>query len=583
MATAAELWAAAAQAALCAEDEADLEIEIADDGEEMVVEEGAVAEADGYEAMTAEEEAAAAVLVQEELAAEITVEGEVVLEAEVEAPEDEAIEIDVDVEEEAPVLPAAPVAKHPQPPKPPQPPKATQPPLPPKPPQPRPQQPAPEAPGKACGKGAGAWKGQAKGKGKGVDKGGAAPGGKGKGGDMFYGLVHQIGEKTGNMLVKSWKVSERYGTEAMIPKMANPAGAVVGDKISFEILERENGARPLAVNVVVRGHVDLAAQAQGPPNELRRQILYYLSDDNLKTDKFFQGVIASNEGGWIPMTTILGCPRMKQMKATVENVFAAVRDATEVELKEAPAGEEAIRRTTPAPALDMTHARDWGGGKPKGGKFKGDAKGKSKGEAKGFEAKGFGFEAKGFAKGFAKGEVKGEAKGAAKGKAAPESVPEAASPEAVPEAAPEAAPEETADAAMAPAGGAGGAGGAGPCEDVYYAGVVKSQMRMEPRKLFVSCEEVTAVYGRDAYFLPSQKPQAVEVGSLVVFSVPGDSEVGFSPQANFVAQLAPLGSLGRDEEEAPSNGAGAGAVGSASKGPAVQKTIVKRGGKGGGH
>jgi len=462
--------------------------------------------------MTAEEEAEAARLVQAELA-DLEADGEVELEAEAaEEPaaagaeaEAAAIDVDVEVPEEEPQAASQP----PQQPTP----------LPPKPPQPKPQQPAPEVPpageaaGKASGKGVGNWKGQqAKGKGK-----GASPG-KGKS-ETFFGLVHQVGEKTGNMLVKSWKVSERYGQEAMIPKLANPAGAVLGDKISFEVLEREDGARPLAVNIQVRGHVDLSATgAQAPANELRRQVLYYLSDDNLRTDKFFQGIIASNEGGWISMTTILGCPRMKQMKATCEGVFAALRGATEVELREAPAGEEALRRTSPPPPLDTSNVREWGGGPPKG-----QAKGQAKGEAKGEFGKG-----------------KGEPR--AKGEARP----------------------------SLPAGE--------PCEDVYYAGVVKSQMRMEPRKLFISCDEISQAFGRDAYFLPSQKPKAVEVGSLVVFAVPADSEVGFSPQASFVAQLAPLGSLGREEaeEEPASNGAGAGA--GASRGPGVQKTIFKKGG-----
>jgi len=496
--TAEELWAAAARSALGAEEE-EVALEV---DEEMAVEEDLGGAAGALEGMTAEEEAEAALLVQAELAA-LEGEGEVELETavtgeadvdvtvEAEAAAEDTVEIEVEAEEtavEAPV-PAAAAATPPW----------------------------REAEGKARGKGTGAWRGPGKGldKGKGSDKGKSLDKGKGRGkgggkgkSETFFGLVHQVGEKTGNMLVKSWKVSERYGQEAMIPKKANPSGAVLGDKISFEVLERPDGARPLAVNVQVRGHVDLSPEAIGPPEELRRQVLYYLSDDNLRTDKFFQDIIAKSEGGWIDMSVVLGCPRMKQMRATCKGVFAAVRGCPEVELREAPAGSEAIRRTRPPPLLEKTAAREWG----------------------------------------SRGPAKGKAKGGSGGSGEP-----------------------AAGGADATANDDGG-GAAEEGADLYYAGVVKSQMRMEPRKLFISCDEITQAYGRDAYFLPDEKPTGVEVGSLVVFAVSASSEVGFSPHASFVGRLAPLGSLGRQEEKS-NNGSGA-----VSRGPGVQRTIVKKGG-----
>merc|ERR1712060_318743 len=94
-----------------------------------------------------------------------------------------------------------------------------------------------------------------------------------------------------------------------------------------------------------------------------------MSDDNLRYDKFFQEIIAGNDGGWIPMATILGCPRMKQMNATLESVFAACEDAPEIEFLKEPAGEEAVRRAggVAPPPLEEKGKGEKGKGKGKGG------------------------------------------------------------------------------------------------------------------------------------------------------------------------------------------------------------------------
>lgn len=78
---------------------------------------------------------------------------------------------------------------------------------------------------------------------------------------------------------------------------------------------------------------------------------------------------------------------------------------------------------------------------------------------------------------------------------------------------------------------------------MFYAGVVGSQAPTAPFKFFLTCDAITNKFGPEAYFLPNQKPANVEVGDLVVFTVAASAQVGQSPHANFVAQLAPLGSL----------------------------------------
>jgi len=292
----------------------------------------------------------------------------------------------------------------------------------------------------------------------------------------FYGLVHHVGEGTGDMLIKCWKVSQTYGQEAMIPKLKNPAGARLGDKVSFEVLEGAEGARPLAVLVQVTGHVHIAPEDSGYSNEVRRQVLYYLSDENLVTDQFFQDVMAKNDG-WLPMSTILSCARMKQMQATCQSVFAAVRDATHlIKLKEGPPGEEAVARTTPSPPLMRTTP-------PPPLMSKGVGKGQNL-----------------------------QPWAPTGNQPAAKVLPKPPTPTA---------------ATLRPSK-----------DDRFYAGKVKAQMRVEPYKLFISCDEIVRAYGCDAFFLPNAKPSSVSEGSLIVFTVPEDSEIGVPPQANFVAELA---------------------------------------------
>lgn len=73
---------------------------------------------------------------------------------------------------------------------------------------------------------------------------------------------------------------------------------------------------------------------------------YYLSDENLKFDKFFHDKISAEKEGWLEMELILSCNKMKTMRATKafiliahlrkmqEDVVAALKES-KIEVKEA--------------------------------------------------------------------------------------------------------------------------------------------------------------------------------------------------------------------------------------------------------
>jgi len=69
------------------------------------------------------------------------------------------------------------------------------------------------------------------------------------------------------------------------------------------------------------------------PAVVKKQVEYYFSDINLKHDKFFHNKISENPEGWLDLTLILQCNKMKAMQATKEDVFGALKDS-ELETKE---------------------------------------------------------------------------------------------------------------------------------------------------------------------------------------------------------------------------------------------------------
>lgn len=81
----------------------------------------------------------------------------------------------------------------------------------------------------------------------------------------------------------------------------------------------------------------------GPISRIQRQVEYYLSDENLETDKFFLHKIQADPEGWLDMDAILSCRRMKQYEATKEDVFEALK-LSKLEVKGKDGGPAAVRR-----------------------------------------------------------------------------------------------------------------------------------------------------------------------------------------------------------------------------------------------
>jgi hypothetical protein len=49
------------------------------------------------------------------------------------------------------------------------------------------------------------------------------------------------------------------------------------------------------------------------PSQIKTQVEYYLSDKNLQGDKFFHDTISGAFDGWLDMTLLMNCAKLKAL------------------------------------------------------------------------------------------------------------------------------------------------------------------------------------------------------------------------------------------------------------------------------
>ena len=82
---------------------------------------------------------------------------------------------------------------------------------------------------------------------------------------------------------------------------------------------------------------------------LKKQIEYYLSDANLKHDKFFHTKISENAEGWLAFEHILACNKVKVLTTKNDDIVTALKESAELETNE---NGDAVRRKSPLPAFE---------------------------------------------------------------------------------------------------------------------------------------------------------------------------------------------------------------------------------------
>lgn len=96
--------------------------------------------------------------------------------------------------------------------------------------------------------------------------------------------------------------------------------------------------------------IDKKARTTSPNVEaLKKQVEYYLSDANLKHDKFFHSKISENAEGWLTIDHILACNKVKALTREASEIVAAIATSADLEAHES---GNSIRRKTPLPAFE---------------------------------------------------------------------------------------------------------------------------------------------------------------------------------------------------------------------------------------
>lgn len=68
--------------------------------------------------------------------------------------------------------------------------------------------------------------------------------------------------------------------------------------------------------------------------DIRTQVEYYLSDNNLQRDNFFYNKILESTDGWIDLDFILACNKIKALGVSKEAIIDAVKSSAQVEINE---------------------------------------------------------------------------------------------------------------------------------------------------------------------------------------------------------------------------------------------------------
>lgn len=172
---------------------------------------------------------------------------------------------------------------------------------------------------------------------------------------LMGGLVGRIRGAIRHLeILDKRKAFDCYLTNESVMSLLSASGIVVSIDGMVNVCPKEVGASKL-----------------GP---LRTQLEYYLSDGNLRHDKFFHGKIASDADGWLDISLIMSCKKIQSMQATQDDIVAAL-EASEIEIR---SDCIAIRRphNTPLPVLEIGkgakgHSKGYATGK-------GNCKGKSR-------------------------------------------------------------------------------------------------------------------------------------------------------------------------------------------------------------
>ena len=107
--------------------------------------------------------------------------------------------------------------------------------------------------------------------------------------------------------------------------------------------------RPLEETEIPAAEQPIDKKPKTNMDVLKKQVEYYLSDSNLKHDKFFHTKLSEGVDGWMPLTHILACNKIKALTTEAKDIVEAVSESVEIETNES---GDSIRRKQALPAFE---------------------------------------------------------------------------------------------------------------------------------------------------------------------------------------------------------------------------------------
>lgn len=89
-----------------------------------------------------------------------------------------------------------------------------------------------------------------------------------------------------------------------------------------------------------------------PICSLQKQLEYYFSDENLKTDFFFRNKISNDPGGYIPISIFLNCKRVQNLGSSFTDILEAAKTSPILEVSD---DNQQIRRLTTIPFPELVN------------------------------------------------------------------------------------------------------------------------------------------------------------------------------------------------------------------------------------
>ncbi|KAJ4976531.1 hypothetical protein NE237_001637 [Protea cynaroides] len=133
-----------------------------------------------------------------------------------------------------------------------------------------------------------------------------------------------------------------------------PSDSELMDIGSLDDLGFEEPEQPFNTAVPSSSSNEVVVLTEELRDKIIRQVEYYLSDENLPTDKFLMKYVKKDKEGFVPVTLIASFRKMKKLVRDNSLILAALQESTQLILS---SDGKKVRRIHPLPVTEVNDAK----------------------------------------------------------------------------------------------------------------------------------------------------------------------------------------------------------------------------------